>query len=36
VDKGEVTPSDEQQDKLSKRKDLEAEIALLEKELAAL
>jgi len=36
VGKGEVTASDEQKEKLGKRKDLEAEIASLEKELAAM
>lgn len=36
VNKGDLTPSEEQIDKLSKRKDLEAEIATLEKELAAM
>ena len=36
VDKGEVTPTDEQKEKLEKRKDLEAEIVSLEKELSSL
>lgn len=31
VDKGEVDPTDEQKEKLQKRKDLEAELASLEK-----
>ena len=36
VDKGEVDPTDEQKEKLQKRKDLEAELASLEKELSSL
>ena len=36
VNKGAVTPSDEQMEKLNKRGELEAEVGALEKELAAL